>query len=539
MFSIFQKKKEPLMSAAPNRSYAPNMSTNSGPRYSSPANRSVAPKPGQSSARYSYAPTNPFSRFGEESRQGRGITAVQSIFRPTTASKTTFRSQAPTAPQQNQSKMILGSGMTRNYSSNPTNYKIPAPAPTLPNVEAPTQRTLTPNDVYTQNMEKLAGQQADFVNRQKAGKDERTKSKYQTLKEMISGQLAPAESSFNQFRDDSNADLEDIRATGERQKGQADEYYGDAQRDAAKSLRDTQSQNQKTFAGLNTLDSRGEGSFQQATENTSSDFNRFTQQTLRAKADRFAEIDTTVSKAERQAIALIRQESVKLEDVKRQIQFALRNNDQELANELSDIASNSEGLILSIQEAVTGMKYQADLEKYNLDMQSNEKLSPEFLQTGQPQNEQDYTWKLNNAKEYGQAFPSLTAGNGDSGTKVSGIVDQLKAMNTQGITGAVRFGLSYDSRAAQGLLKQLSSELQIEEAKRLKGQGAMSDSERAILANSIASFNLDKNGKPNISDTRFRQILDELQAKTGVSGGSTSSGNFITAPDGQQIEITD
>jgi len=537
MFSIFQKKKEPLMSYAPNRSVAPNRST--------APNMSVAPKTGQSSARSSYAPTNPLSRFGQESGQGRGLNAIQSVFRPTTASAPTFRSQASTAPQQNQSKMIQGSGMTSSYMSNPTNFRTsaPAPAPIPPKVEAPTQRTFTPNEVYTQNMEKLAGQQTDFVNRQQAGKEERTKSKYQTLKEMISGQLAPAEGNFNQFRDDSNADVEALRATGERQKGQADDYYGEAQRDAAKSLRDTQGQNQRTFAALGTLDSRGEGSFQQATENTSSDFNRFTQQTLKAKADRFAEIDTTVSGAERQAIALIRQESVKLEDLKKKIQFALINNDQAMANELSDIASNSEGLILSIQEAVMGMKYQADLEKYKLDMQSNEKLSPEFLQTGQPQNEQDYTWKLNNAKEYGEAFPNLAGGQASAGKQE--VVDAIKDLMSSrgGLKQVVGYG-SYnpinrlpesDAGATRAKLERVKALVSLENASKLKGTGAISDAERALLASAATAIN------GNMSPEQVESELNRIMQQFGGSAPSQNqtSSRFVIAPDGQQIEITD
>lgn len=371
---------------------------------------SVAPKT-QSvyNTNASYAATNPLSSFGQKAIQGKGITATKTSFRASTPTQSVFQSKAtPTAPKvpYSQNKVIQGSGMTSSYANNPTNYK--RSVPTVPTVTAPTpQKTMTPTDAYLQGMEKLSGQQTNFLNNQKLQREGSVKSKYQTLKEMISGQLPVAEENFDAYKKDSQADIEALRASGERQKGQAEDYYGEAQRDAAKTLNETQGQNQRTFAGLGTIDSRGEGSFQQATENTSSDFNRFTQQTLKAKADRFAEIDDTVSTAERQAQAALRQEAVKLEDLKKQIQFALINNDQAMADELSGIAQETEQNIMAIQEAVTGLKYQGALEKYNIELENSKLKAPDYDAESKLRGEYFTRTKDNKYNEVAQTYEKI------------------------------------------------------------------------------------------------------------------------------------
>lgn len=481
---------------------------------------SVAPRTSTASKTSAYAATNPLSKLGQAASQGKGISAVQSTFKSTPA-KSVFQNKAPAQSSVNQSKVIQGSGLTSQYSSNPTNYKTPTPppAPDVPTV--PTAKTPNPNTAYIQGMEKLAGQQTDFANRQRAASEASTKSKYQTLKEMISGQLPVAEQNFNQFKTSSEADIADLRATGERQKGQATDYYGEAQRDAAKTFRDTQGDNQRMFAALGTVDSRGEGSFQQATENTTSDFNRFTQQTLKAKADRFAEIDSTVSTAERQANAVIRQEAVKLEDLKKQIQFALINNDQAMADELTAIAQQTEQTIMGIQEAVTGLKYQADLEKYNLELSGSKGLSPQFLQTGQPQTEADYTWKLNNAKEYGEAFPQL-AGEQQSQQKQAllDVIENISQGDVGSITGRLRTGWIPGSQGAltKNYYDQLKGMLSLENRAQLKGSGAISDFEAKVLERAASALG------QNLSEDQFRKVLEDLRVSLG--GGQQQSSGF-------------
>jgi len=214
-----------------------------------------------------------------------------------------------------------------------------------------------------------------------------------------------------------------------------------------------------------------------------------------------------------------------------------------MANELSDIASNSEGLIFSIQESVAGMKYQADLEKYNLDMQSNEKLSPEFLQTGKPQNEQDYTWKLKNSKEYGEAFPNLAGGQASAGKQE--VVDAIKDLMSSrgGLKQVVGYGKynplnrlpESDAGATRAKLERVKALVSLENASKLKGTGAISDSERALLA--AAATAISGNMSPQQVESELNRIMQQFGGS--ASSQNQTSGRFITAPDGQQIEITD
>lgn len=498
MQSVFQSKKKPLIDTSV---------------------MSVAPK-AQSSygTAKSYASVNPLSQIQNTLKNP--TTAWKSTFTATKPTQSVFQSKAPqmsVAPKPQPKSTVntaLQSGYGASYGNNPSNQ--PAPKPT-PQVTTP-----NPHEAYVTGMEKLAAQQQDFATRRQAQREASTKSKYQTLKEMISGQLPVAEQNFNAFKADSEADIADLKATGERQKGQAEDYYGEAQRDAARTFRETQGQNQRTFANLGTVDSRGEGSFQQATENTTSDFNRFTQQTLKAKADKFAEIDSTVATAERQAMAAIRQEATKLEDLKKQIQFALINNDQAMADELSGIAQETEQTIMGIQEAVAGLKYQADLEKYKVELESKDKLSPQFLQTGIPQTEADFTWKLNNGKEYGEAFPDI-AGNQASQQKQA-ILDVAKNIANGAIgsmTGWIKTDWAPGSAGAltKNYYDQLKGMLSLENRQQLKGSGAISDFEAKTLERAASALG------QNLSEDQFRQVLNDLilnlgggQSEMSVSG---------------------
>lgn len=133
----------------------------------------------------------------------------------------------------------------------------------------------------------------------------------------------------------------------------------------------------------------------------------------------------------------------------------------------------------------------------------------------------------------------------ESAKKSAGLAKRLLESDTGGITGNVRFALSGKSRQAEGVLKQLLAELQLEESKRMKGQGTMTDSERDLLANSIAAFNLDKNGRSRLNDKDFKAEISRLYA--GLTGqeysaeqqqqGSTAAGGLLGAFAGSAASV--
>ncbi len=78
----------------------------------------------------------------------------------------------------------------------------------------------------------------------------------------------------------------------------------------------------------------------------------------------------------------------------------------------------------------------------------------------------------------------------------------------------------------------LKSQLALEAVKYLKGQGAVSDAERALLSQAATRLNLSQ------SEDEFKKTLQDIVSK--LEGNSISgSTNTVVAPDGQQVEIID
>ncbi len=81
----------------------------------------------------------------------------------------------------------------------------------------------------------------------------------------------------------------------------------------------------------------------------------------------------------------------------------------------------------------------------------------------------------------------------------------------------------------------LKSQLSLDAVKYLKGQGAVSDAERALLAAAVTKLNLSQ------SDSEFKTtlqgIIDTLSG--GIVDSSGAGGSVTTAPDGTLVQITD
>lgn len=120
---------------------------------------------------------------------------------------------------------------------------------------------------------------------------------------------------------------------------------------------------------------------------------------------------------------------------------------------------------------------------------------------------------------------------------------------TKGITGKVRFGYSDESRKAEGQLKQLVGILQLENIEKLKGQGTITDAERQILKDSLANFNLDKNGRSRLSNEDFQAEIERLkelfpsagqqQQATPQAGPSPTGAIRMTGPMGEYTVQTE
>ncbi len=330
-----------------------------------------------------FKPNNPLDAMGRSALSGQGISQP-----PRLSYAQPKQSTAPKpAPQMSVApKLIQGSGYGAQYASNQTNQPVRTPEKTQ--VPAPVQQAVDPTARYMSDTRTTANSQQQFAENARKQQEDYIKQQYALANQQLGEALPAAQNQFGQLKSNTEASITDLLAGGEKQKQQATDYYGEAQREAAKSRREVQGQTQRTFAGLGTLDSRGEGSFAQANENQDSEFNRFTQQTLKAKADKLSEIDMTVKAAERQARATITQEEAKLSELARNIQYAQANNNLQQARELTDAYNTTKQYIYEIEDSVNQMKYQFGLEQQKLDNElaktSTTGLSQDFFSTGKP-----------------------------------------------------------------------------------------------------------------------------------------------------------
>jgi hypothetical protein len=467
-------------------------------------------KPQMSMASGAYKPNNPLDAMG------RSAVSVQGISQPPRLSYA--QPQQSKAPQMSVApKLIQGSGYGSQYASNQTNQPVRTPEKTQP--AAPVQQAVDPTARYMSDTRTTANSQQQFAENARKQQEDYIKQQYALASQQLGEALPTAEAKFGQLKANTEASITDLLAGGERQKAQTSDYYGDAQRQAAQTLRETQGQTQRTFAGLGTLDSRGEGSFAQANDNQMSDFNRYTQQTLRAKADKLSEIDATVRTAERQARATITEEEAKLSELARNIQYAQANNNLQQARELTDAYNTTKQYIYEIEDSVNQMKYQFGLEQQKLDneLKSTQNFTPEFMTTGQPTNQAEWEFLIKNK----DAVQGLYGGEQKNG-KVLGMIDKLlgtaEAPNdTKAITGFNRFVMpGSDASTTQASWDGLKSLLTLAERGQLKGSGAVSDFETKILEKAAAA-GLD----PRMKDEDFRARLEEIRNE--LSGGGQVS----------------
>lgn len=82
----------------------------------------------------------------------------------------------------------------------------------------------------------------------------------------------------------------------------------------------------------------------------------------------------------------------------------------------------------------------------------------------------------------------------------------------------------------------LKSQLSLDAVKYLKGQGAVSDAERALLASAVTKLNLSQSDEE--FKTTLQGIIDTLQGGI-VDSGTTTGGSVTTAPDGTLVQIID
>lgn len=421
----------------------------------------------------------------------------------------------------------MASGMDTRYASNPSNYTAPSPKPEIP------QATPSVATGYLKTLQGSGDASKALAEKMRTDNENYRKAQTGLLNQGLDNSANEYKQNFDLFKANSEAGVRDIQASGEAQKSSAKDYYGDAQLQAAKSRNQVRGETQRTFSNLNTLDSRGEGSFSQATENQDSQFNSFTQGNLKAQAQKLTEIDAQVGQAVRAATLAVQQEDVKLQSLLKQIEVAKQTNNLDQAKSLTDAYNETQQRIYDIQDGIDNIKYQYQLEQEKFaqaqEALANETkgLSPEFMQTGVAKTMQDFMYRSKNPDMFEKIKPGEATANGNNQNKALTLVNNLLNGNLNGISGGVRYGnvpiISQATGAAtsQADFDGLKNLLALAERGQLKGSGAVSDFEARMLEKAaLAGLN------QNLPTDEFKRRLSLLQ-KDLMSGGATDS----TQPD--------
>lgn len=400
-------------------------------------------------------------------------------------------SQARSIPNKNTAQTSVVS----QYNPASSNYWAKsavktAPAITTPQTQTTPKTTPTPqastSDQLIQKLSQIAKDRAAVEEQRAAQQAQRLTERQNAAAAMLPTQQATLEAAKEKAIGNIKSGISTQEAQTAEDKQAIEELYGAQQREAMQAQREEQGNLQNLFAGLGTVDS---SVFQNQAANSAARLTGRTQSISAQKTRDLVAANRALSEYKTIAQQLIDQEQANFDTALQNIQNTYAQGTQEYNDAIIAAYATAQDNIYQIENEVTQKELAFEQEKAKLGL------------TDSSQNSEK------------------------SASKVRGIIEALKPMNTKGITGLMRFGWSDESRNAAGLLKQLSSELQLEEAKRMKGQGTMTESERAILANSVASLNLDANGLPQVSDQRFKQIMDELYSQFGGTSQISNSTN--------------
>lgn len=345
-------------------------------------------------------------------------------------------------------------------------------------------------------------------------------------KNELNAQGEDLKTGFNDFKTESEAGIEDLRRSGERQKASNEMTTGEAIRKAAEAKRQTDAQRQNMFAQLGTIDSGGAMGFTGQQINADAEFNRGTQTLLAQKAQKDQEIDDQVAIAERKAVASIQQEARKLQTALRQISNTLQEGTIEYDKAKKDAYRQFQTTVFDIADQINGLKVNAEQQKLAFEQSlmaiEAENMSPElsdsFLQTGVPQTRADFMYRVKNGDTMAKLFPgSIDQGKSAEKQNIVSVVDELLNRGTKNITGLLRSDWVPGSGGAytKNIYEQLRSMLSLENREKLKGTGAISDYESKILANSASALG------QNLSDEDF--VAELLKIKNILGGGVGSA----------------
>jgi len=429
------------------------------------------------------------------------------------SSSATLSSRQPTqsVPQTKPitQRYDLASGPTTQYGNNPTVQK--------PTVQAPTYSNPFLDTLKTSSNERISQTQssADQLAKQLQESYQRQAQRTQSLAPLYQNQ-------FNQFKSDTEADIAAEEQRGQREQAKTRDYYGEALRRSAQANREAQGQIQGVFANLNTIDSSG---FNQQTLNQNARFVGGQQGIFKEQAGKLSDIDAAVSQYRREAQRQIQSENIKLQQQLVNIANTLDQGSMEYEQAIRKAYQDAKDRVDSISDTITQIEMQA----YETQRQSQQtQLSPEFMRTGVPTNQTEYEFLIKNQ----DAVNKYTQGGSSNQAKqeVLGAIESVLNSPT-GIDSVFGYGNlnplnklpGAGAQTTKANVDRLRSLISLENAQKLKGQGAITENERKLLADASTILS-----NPWISPEQAQNELARLYQQFGgtmQSSQSTMQGN--------------
>lgn len=496
---------------------------------------------------------------------------------------TAYPSQQPnqTATSNNLVRNAVGQGVaaakgysTANQVMTPrvTAVKPPVVAataykpPTLPPVnQPPTQQPAaqpTAYDTYNQKYNAALQQSKARKEQEAAANKAENERQAQEQYDVNKGTYTTAKTNLDQlmsgFRERIAAGDARLNQVANQNRERATTASGENQRQLAIDRRQALNDEEKRYASLGTLDSFGTGSFQSAVENKDSDFLRLTAKNRQANEYALQDIDNKLFDAQAERQNTLAAEEGKYKDAVAQIDTLFAGNEVGKAQAMRAASMlyqqrtgeiNDEFDSLSLAAEKEKADLQAKLQAASMDEQKFKSLiesaSQGFKDTGVPQDANDQFLIFKYPKE-AEAYAKILAdgkaasgqGNGNKGKALT-MVNNILGKDTKSITGAVQTGnvpvLSTLTGAvnAQTDFDGLKALLALAERGQLKGSGAVSDFESRMLEKAaLAGIN------QNLSDDEFRARLELLKRDLESGGATSTGGQIVTGPDGNQYQFT-
>lgn len=383
------------------------------------------------------------------------------------------------------------------------------PAKTVSQTFAP-KTVASPATNYLSAISSVADKSKQFYNDRAKQSEDFYNNLYNRRIQAAKDQAPIAQEAFNQFQ-----------ATTEQgatqSRNQAETQWGNDQRALAQTRAETEGRIRNKFAGQNTSDSFGVGSAQEANTNLESEFNRQTAQGLQNKSNQLFQIDQTSKN-------LIAQEALKLKQTLMDIQNTVFDSEVERDMAIKQAYNEAKAGILEIENNLANLKYQ------NTQTASSSQLSEQFLATGIPNTPAEFEFLQKNK----DAFANIGGGGKNAAKQeITSAIDDLLSSDVNQVFGwgninPINRLPASEAQNTKAKVDRLKGLVSLENANKLKGQGAISEAERTMLANAATVLN-----NPWISPEQAISELNRLKHQFGgeqaQSPNSTQVGRFIVS----------